>query len=122
MKKIVLVGHCGPDATYLRMAVQSAEKMAQVFGVDDAHELEAALEQEAHLLLINRVLDYGFDQTEGVELVRKLRTTHPQVKTMLITNHPEAQSSAVQAGAMPGFGKREIGSPKVKQLIKDALG
>jgi hypothetical protein len=121
MKKVVLIGHCGPDNSYLRMAIQSADKSAQVFSVEDAHELEAALEQEAHLLLINRTLSYGFDETEGVELISRLRATHPQVKLMLVSNYEEAQAAAVEAGALPGFGKREIGSPKVMHLIRDAL-
>jgi hypothetical protein len=27
----------------------------------------------------------------------------------------------VQAGAVPGFGKREVGTPKVTQLLRDAI-
>jgi hypothetical protein len=41
---------------------------------------------------------------------------------MLVSNYAEAQAAAVAAGAVPGFGKREIGQPRVAQLIREALG
>jgi len=34
----------------------------------------------------------------------------------------DAQADAQAAGAVPGFGKREIGSPKVKEVLRSALG
>ncbi len=40
---------------------------------------------------------------------------------MLVSNYPDAQAAAVANGALPGFGKREIGSPRVIELIKGAL-
>ena len=122
MKKVVLVGHCGPDSSYLRMAVASAEKGISVVVADDSEHLQKILATGgADLLLLNRELSWGFAESEGVELIRHLRTTHPQIKTMLVSNYPEAQAEALQAGAHPGFGKREIGSPRVGQLIRDAL-
>jgi two-component system, chemotaxis family, chemotaxis protein CheY len=120
-KKIALVGHCGPDSSYLRMAVSSADRSAQVLAADDASELNKVLEQGVDLLLLNREMPYGFDEQEGVGLIRKLRSTHPTVKTMLVSNYPEAQAAAIAAGAMPGFGKREIGSKRVLEAIREAL-
>jgi hypothetical protein len=38
-----------------------------------------------------------------------------------VSNYPDAQAAAVAAGGMPGFGKREIGTPRVGQVIRDAL-
>ena len=58
---------------------------------------------------------------EGVDIIREFRATHPHIKTMLVSNYPEAQASAVAAGALPGFGKREIGSPRIGQVIRAAL-
>jgi hypothetical protein len=40
---------------------------------------------------------------------------------MLVSNYADAQQAAVAAGALPGFGKRELGTPRVSQLIRDAL-
>jgi len=56
-----------------------------------------------------------------VALIRRLRASYPNVKTMLVSNYPDAQQAAVQAGALPGFGKRELGSPRVPELIRAAL-
>ncbi len=120
-KKIALVGHCGPDSSYLRMAVSSADRSAQILSADDSGELSKVLEQGVDLLLLNREMPYGFDDAEGVGLIRKLRSKHPAVKLMLVSNYPEAQAAAIAAGAMPGFGKREIGTPRVLQVIREAL-
>jgi DNA-binding NarL/FixJ family response regulator len=120
-KRVVLVGHCGPDSSYLRMAVAAADKSIQVVTADDSEHLVKILQTHPDLLLLNRELSWGFAESEGVDLIRHLRTTHPNVKTMLVSNYPEAQAEAVEAGAYPGFGKREIGSPRVGQVIRDAL-
>ena len=120
-KKIALVGHCGPDSSYLRIAVSRAERDVQVLSIDDDSDLKRALDEGVDLLLLNRQLDYGFDEREGVGLIRKLRAKYPAVKTMLVSNYPDAQAAAVADGALPGFGKREIGTPRVAELLRDAL-
>jgi len=73
------------------------------------------------LLLLNRELDYGFTDRRGVDMIRRLRPQHPQLRFMLVSNYADAQQSAIAAGAMPGFGKREIGSPRVSQVLREAL-
>lgn len=120
-KRVALIGHCGPDSSFLRMAVSRAAKGAQVVAADDTAELDRLLNEGVDLLLFNRVLDYGFDESEGVAIIRKLRASHPNLKMMLISNYPEAQAEAVAAGALPGFGKREMSSPRVTELIRAAL-
>ena len=121
-KKVALVGHCGPDSSFLRIAVSRAGKDVQVLSADDGRELNRVLEQGVDLLLFNRQLDFGFDDDEGVSVIRKLRPHYPNVKMMLVSNYPEAQAAAVAEGALPGFGKRELNSPKVADLIREALG
>jgi DNA-binding NarL/FixJ family response regulator len=121
-KKVALVGHCGPDSSYLRMAVSKALRDAKVVAADDDSELKQLLTDGVDLLLFNRILDYGFKSDEGVEVIRQLRAQHPNVKMMLVSNYEDAQDAAVQAGALPGFGKREIGTPRVTQVLREALG
>jgi DNA-binding NarL/FixJ family response regulator len=121
-KKVALVGHCGPDSSYLRMIVAKAGRDIQVFAADDENELMQLLERGIDLLLLNRQLDFGFDETEGVALIRRLHAQHASVKLMLVSNYPDAQAAAVKAGALPGFGKREMTSPRVPELIRLALG
>lgn len=120
-QRIALIGHCGPDSSYLRMAVSRAVKGAQVVAADDTASVDRLITEGVDLLLFNRVLGYGFDDTEGVAVIRKLRAAYPNLKMMLVSNFPEAQAEAVAAGALPGFGKRELGSPRVAELIRSAL-
>lgn len=120
-KKVALVGHCGPDSSFLRITVSRAAKDVQVVMADDTRELTQVLSDGVDLLLLNRQLDYGFDDREGVDVIRKLRPHYPNVKMMLVSNYPEAQAAAVAEGALPGFGKRELSTPKVAELIRAAL-
>ena len=120
-KKVVLVGHCGPDSSFLRIAVSRVARDVQVLSADDGTELQRVLEGGADLLLFNRTLDFGFDDYEGVAVIRKLRAHYPSVKMMLVSNYPDAQAAAVAEGALPGFGKRELNTPRVSELIREAL-
>ncbi len=120
-KKIALVGHCGPDSSYLRIAVSAADRSAQILAADDSSTLNKVLRDGVDLLLLNREMPYGFEDSEGVGLIRKLRSKHPEVKMMLVSNYAEAQAAAIAAGALPGFGKREIGSKRVAEVIREAL-
>jgi DNA-binding NarL/FixJ family response regulator len=121
-KTVVLVGHCGPDSSFLRMAVSSAERGITVSMADDSQELKAALDAGVDLVLLNRELGWGFDTPLGVDVIKIFRGSYPRTKWMLVSNYPDAQAAAVAAGAMTGFGKREIGQPRVVQLIREALG
>jgi DNA-binding NarL/FixJ family response regulator len=120
-KKVVLVGHCGADSAYLRIAVSSAAKGSTVVSAHDDASLNQLIEDGVDLVLLNRQLEYGFASEEGVELVRTLRAKHPNLKLMLVTNYDDVQREAIRAGALPGFGKRELGSPRVKELLREAL-
>jgi len=122
MSKVLFVGHCGPDSTYLRMAVKSAAENVTLSAAEENAALEQSLKQGVDLILFNRELDFGFEPDTGVEMIRLLKQRYPQVRMMLISNHADAQAAAVAAGALPGFGKREIGSARVRQLLRDAMG
>jgi two-component system chemotaxis response regulator CheY len=121
-KRIALIGHCGADSSYLRIIVsRAAGPGASVVAADDDSELKKVIEDGIDLLLLNRELGYGFKEELGVDLIKRLRVEKPDVKTMLVSNYAEAQAAAVANGALPGFGKREIGTPRVVQVLKEAL-
>jgi DNA-binding NarL/FixJ family response regulator len=120
---VLLIGHCGPDSSYLKMAVKKAVSDADILSADDSTELARMLENhQIDLMLFNRELGYGFDSDQGVEAIRALRAGQPGVKMMLVSNYPEAQQAAVAAGALAGFGKREIGTPRVTEILRRAMG
>ncbi|HEX8523761.1 MAG TPA: hypothetical protein VF669_16010 [Tepidisphaeraceae bacterium] len=121
MKKIALVGHCGPDSSFLRMTVKRAEPNVDVLMVDDERDLIQTISDGVDLLLLNRELSYGFHDSFGVDLIKRLRSKYPNVKLMLVSNYPDAQADAIANGALPGFGKRELGTPRVAQVIREAL-
>jgi ABC-type amino acid transport substrate-binding protein len=121
-KKVLFVGHCGPDSSYLRLAVKSAQKDVTIVMADDQKELRAALDAgQIDLILFNRELGYGFDERLGVDVIQYLRPNYPGLKMMLVSNYADAQTAAIAAGALPGFGKRELGSQRVLTLLKEAL-
>jgi hypothetical protein len=79
------------------------------------------LDNGVDLVLLNRQLDFGFDEREGISLIRSIHRKYPKIKTMLVSNYPEAQEAAVKAGALPGFGKRDLSTPRAPELIRSAL-
>ena len=120
-QRIVLVGHCGVDAPRLEREVSKSIPRAEVLCVNTEMQLQDVVDEGADLFLVNRQLPYGFESEEGVELIHELQQMHPDAKTMLVSNYAEAQAEALAAGAVPGFGKRELGQPRVVQLIREAL-
>ncbi len=127
--RILLVGHCRPDAVMLRAALRPAAPDAEFESVNDRAALEAGL-GGADLLLINRALDGDFGITDGVELIRSLTNRARQQASrapefrpalMLVSTYPEAQAQAVTAGAVPGFGKPDAYNPATRGLIAEAL-
>jgi DNA-binding NtrC family response regulator len=121
-KRIALVGHCGPDSYMLRSAVKYAVPGSDVAMITDQDALADLLAKGVDLLLVNRVLDGLFDAGAGIELIGSLAKSHPGVPTILISNYADSQRDAEAAGAKPGFGKAEIGTPKMKQSLAGALG
>ena len=65
---VVLVGHCGPDEWMLRSAIQRALPEAEIEVVHDDAGMQAH-RTSGRLLLVNRVLDGGFANTSGLDLL-----------------------------------------------------
>jgi hypothetical protein len=116
---VLLVGHCGPDSYALKSAVSRFVPGAQVEFVHDQPGLEKRL-PSAHLVLVNRVLDGRFHSDSGIDLIAALAPS-ATARFLLISNYPEAQVAAAQAGAAPGFGKAEMNSPAAKERLLHAL-
>jgi CheY-like chemotaxis protein len=94
--------------------------------VVDAHSraeaLELARSSPFDLVLVNRIGDH--DGEPGMRLIHDLKADPltRDLPVMLVSNFAEAQAEAVAAGALNGFGKAEIESPRFTQSIAAALG
>jgi len=121
-KRIVLVGHCSPDSSHLTMAVTGALPGAKVIRTHDDKGVEQAMADGADLLLVNRAMEPGYGHGDGNAYIRDLKARRPDARVMLVSNYPDAQAAAVEAGALPGFGKSELMTERVKQLLRDAVG
>src|ERR1041384_4428085 len=75
-KKVALVGHCGADTSYLRMAIMTVSRDLQVLVAHDETSLQKALNDGIDLVLPNRILDWGFPEDDGVALIRRLSASH----------------------------------------------
>jgi hypothetical protein len=122
MTKIALVGHCGVDGPRIEARIHDILDDAQVCSCNDAESLDRVCGDGVDLLLFNRELGYGFDDGQGVELIKQVHKSHPDIKLMLISDRPEAQRKAEKAGAMPGFGKADLTTSKVEKALRNALG
>jgi hypothetical protein len=116
---VLLVGHCGPDSYALKSAVGRFLPGAAVEFVHDQPTLERKL-PSADLVLINRVLDGGFASETALDVIAAL-APGARARFLLISNYPEAQAAAVQAGALPGFGKAEMNAPTAKERLLAAM-
>ena len=117
----VLVGHCWADRFGLKAAVKRAVPGARIEKANDMGTLRAHLDSGT-VLLVNRVLDGGFETDSGVELIRLLAGTGDLPAAILISNHLDAQADAEAAGALPGFGKSQLGDEAALDLIRRAAG
>jgi two-component system, chemotaxis family, chemotaxis protein CheY len=121
-KRVLDVGQCGPDhATIRRYLTNHFDvEVIRTHGLADTlNELKAG---EFHLVLINRKLDA--DYSDGIEILRVMKADDAtsSVPVMLVTNYPEHQDAAEQAGALRGFGKLEFDRADTKERLAAVLG
>ena len=115
IRRVLLVGHCAADAWVLDRAVKEVFKGVEVESANDQSSIQNAGADE--LLLVNRVLDGRFNSAGGIDLIQRMKDNGSPAALMLISNFAESQDQAVEAGALPGFGKSDTGS----QMMVDAL-
>ncbi len=121
IQKVVLVGHCGFDQGSISRAVAGALPGLAIESVYNTAGLDQHAGPDA-LLLVNRVLDGRFVTGSGIDLIAELSSRDVSPLMMLISNFPDAQAQAVQAGALPGFGKSELGSPQTVKKLQALTG
>lgn len=117
-QRVLAVGNCDPDHNAIKRMVESTF-VASVERARTLTEAYAALQQGPwDLIMVNRIGEY--DRAEGIDLVRRVQTLpeadRPPI--MLISNYPDAQRAAEQAGAAPGFGKAALGAPETLERLR----
>jgi two-component system, chemotaxis family, chemotaxis protein CheY len=119
-KRILLVGHCGVDGPRLQSEIAQFLADVDVLRVNSDQDLCGACDEGADLLLINRE-PLGFEPKLGPDLIRELREKYAGPRCILVSDYEDAQAEAERAGALPGFGKSDIGSEKFERTVRDAL-
>ena len=119
-KRILLVGHCGVDGPRLKDELSRALPGVKVERINSDDDLRRTVGEGADLLLVNRE-PVGFEG-EGLDLIKQVKSQNPDCKVMLVSDYDDAQQQAEKVGAMKGFGKSEMGSPQVAELIREAVG
>ncbi|WP_169977921.1 response regulator [Tautonia rosea] len=121
--RVLNVGQCGYDHSSISRFLQQSCN-AQVDAADSGTEALDALRADPKrydLVLVNRVFDRGGES--GLDLIKTLRSdpTLAELPVMLVSNYPDAQQQALDLGALPGFGKSDLGNPTTSQRLRDAL-
>ena len=118
-KLVALVGHCEMDGPRLKREISEGLAGTEVVRINSLKDLDRVVEQGADLLLVNRV-PVGFDE-EGVDLIRRVHRKDPEAKVMLVSDRLDAQAEAVDAGALPGFGKELMGTKELIEAVEEGL-
>jgi CheY-like chemotaxis protein len=117
--RVLDVGQCAPDHYGIRDLIEQ-DFDARVDSADSIGEALNLMRRERYdLVLINRVLFN--DGADGLELVRIAKREELSTPIMMVSNYPEAQSEAVAAGAVPGFGKANLRSAQTREHLMKFL-
>jgi CheY-like chemotaxis protein len=121
-KRVLDVGNCSMDHGSIRSLLERSfqAQVVQAHGPDDA--LDLLRREKFDLVLVNRKLDA--DYSDGLEIIKSIKADQKlaAVPCMLITNYPEHQDAAIAAGAVRGFGKKELAAAETHAKLASVLG
>jgi two-component system, chemotaxis family, chemotaxis protein CheY len=121
-KNILNVGQCGYDHQTIQNFIQKHFVATVSQANSHSETLSMAQQNSWDLILVNRVFDA--DGGSGLELIKSLKAdpvtrSHP---VMLVSNFHDAQLTAVEAGALPGFGKASLDTAATLAELRKVLG
>jgi CheY-like chemotaxis protein len=120
-RRVLDVGNCAMDHGNLH-AMLSQHFDVEIDQVHSAESAQTSLASKDYdLVTINRVFDQ--DGSYGIDLIKiiKANPKYASIPVMMITNFPDHQAQAIQAGAIPGFGKKNIRDPSTVELLRPYL-
>ncbi|MCA9085412.1 MAG: hypothetical protein KDA81_15225 [Planctomycetaceae bacterium] len=120
-RTVLSIGQCRPDHAAISHFLKSNFDV-DLHTADLADEaIELMARQTFHLVLVNRKLDA--DYSDGMDIIRRMKATAElcDLPVMLVSNFPDWQEKAVQLGAVPGFGKAELGTSDTIDRVRAIL-
>jgi CheY-like chemotaxis protein len=120
-KRVLSIGQCGADHAAIARAIQRSFGAEVVPAGTSAEAFDLLLQEPFDLVLVNRVFDW--DGADGIAMVKQIKADEKlrHVPVMLVSNYDDAQQLAVEAGALPGFGKAALGMPSMTGQLKPFL-
>jgi two-component system, response regulator, stage 0 sporulation protein F len=120
-KRVLDVGNCSADHRAIASLIIRQFGAEVVRAADLADATRQLQSQSFDLVLVNRQLNS--DRGDGLEVIRHIkRDPHlAHVPVMLVSNFPEYQQEAVQAGAVEGFGKQSLHADETVERLKPLL-
>lgn len=104
----------------LTRLIRKAYPRAAVYEAEDTHDaLRLAQRAAIHLALIDVVLR----EEDGIQCARRLKTTSPGTRIVLISAYPdrEFRRLGLSAGAVAFLDKKDLDAGALQQVIQDAL-
>ena len=121
-KRVLDVGNCSFDHSSIRRMIESSFDAVVLRARDEEDALATLFSDQIDLVLVNRRLDA--DRSDGIEILKRIKENAElaAIPAMVVTNYPEHQQRAVEAGAEWGFGKEELDAPETIEKLKRILG
>jgi two-component system chemotaxis response regulator CheY len=119
--RILSVGQCDFDGSNIERLLREHFAVQVETARDTGEALPLVCESRFDLVLVNRIFDGNGES--GLEFIRRVKA-HPQTRptpVMLVSNFADAQQSAVELGAQPGFGKNALQATATIDRIAAAL-
>lgn len=120
VKRVLDVGNCAADHAAIRSLIERGfdATVTRTHGEQDT--LAVLRSEHFDLVLVNRLLDRG---GEGMQVISRIRNEPDLagVPIMLVTDYPEHQRAAVEAGAEYGFGKSELLTSQTREKLQRFL-
>jgi CheY-like chemotaxis protein len=121
-KRVLSIGQCLADHGAIERTLHQ-NFGAEVEAADTPAEASDKLRETTFdLVLVNRILDR--DGSSGLEVISQLKRDDAlhAIPVILVSNYPDAQEQAQNRGALPGFGKANLGQPVMLGRIREVLG
>lgn len=120
VKRVLDVGNCAADHAAIRTLIERGFDATVTRAHGEQDTLAVLRSEHFDLVLVNRLLDRG---GEGMQVISRIRNEPDLagVPIMLVTDYPEHQRAAVEAGAEYGFGKSELLTSQTREKLQRFL-